>query len=318
MSKSRSRSNPKRKSVPAPAVPGGMPSGPDPAGKPAQLQEAAPAPQPTSPSLPPMATPLPAPPPPDRLEGQRGAYLGKPKTAGDKMLEAGLNPNTGQPLTPQELSMLTSLGLRNQPAPPPAARPPAMPDQQNPAPWSQPAATQELTKAPTMDIIPQFDEKNSLPPGVQISPELSPEEQIAFKKKVWTRYKSQLRGEAAHSELVQTAMPKSVTNDQGQIPWEMVLDAIADIMHEAWMAWSRELATSEEISEQRMARWQAFWVPFGQLRQVSRMPDQYWATRVLCRLFDVLNVQDMTNLQLAGIAVQAPPPTQMNIGSMTR
>jgi len=60
--------------------------------------------------------------------------------------------------------------------------------------------------------------------------------------------------------------------------YDRPLDALA---HRLWTHWSQHIAEEEDVSEERLQRWQALWVPYGELPEVAKETDkrlvkQYW------------------------------------------
>ena len=66
---------------------------------------------------------------------------------------------------------------------------------------------------------------------------------------------------------------------------------LADLEHEQWMAWSRELASTEQLSPERLARWRSQWVPYVELPEEAKDHDRVWADRVLALLERYLDNQ---------------------------
>ncbi|HTU17970.1 MAG TPA: hypothetical protein VMG10_07895 [Gemmataceae bacterium] len=58
-----------------------------------------------------------------------------------------------------------------------------------------------------------------------------------------------------------------------------VLERLAEVEHEQWMAWSQSVAA--EVSAERRQRWQACWVPYGDLPEEMKEQDRIWARKVL-------------------------------------
>ena len=42
---------------------------------------------------------------------------------------------------------------------------------------------------------------------------------------------------------------------------ELLLERLAELEHEQWMAWSRSVA--DEVMPERRRRWEATWVPYN-------------------------------------------------------
>jgi hypothetical protein len=65
-------------------------------------------------------------------------------------------------------------------------------------------------------------------------------------------------------------------------PEELLLEKLAELEHEQWAAWARQVAG--EVSPQRRSRWQAFFVPYAELTEEAREEDRLWARKVLALL----------------------------------
>jgi hypothetical protein len=58
-----------------------------------------------------------------------------------------------------------------------------------------------------------------------------------------------------------------------------LLELLAELEHEQWVAWSKTVAS--EVSEERRRRWQAFWIPYRDLPDDVKEQDRVWARKVL-------------------------------------
>jgi len=47
------------------------------------------------------------------------------------------------------------------------------------------------------------------------------------------------------------------------------------------MEWSKEIAMTEPISEERKVRWKKLWVPYHQLPESVKEQDRVWARKVM-------------------------------------
>jgi glutathione S-transferase len=63
---------------------------------------------------------------------------------------------------------------------------------------------------------------------------------------------------------------------------EPLIERLARIEHEQWMAWSQSVA--DEVSPARRERWQRYWVPYEELPEDIKELDRQWARRVLAEL----------------------------------
>jgi hypothetical protein len=58
-----------------------------------------------------------------------------------------------------------------------------------------------------------------------------------------------------------------------------LLERLAEVEHEQWMAWSQSVA--EEVSAERRQRWQMCWLPYEDLPEEMKEQDRIWARKVL-------------------------------------
>ena len=57
-------------------------------------------------------------------------------------------------------------------------------------------------------------------------------------------------------------------------------EALASIEHDQWIAWSKDLASKETLSPERLARWRSLWVPYEELSEEMKEHDRRWARLV--------------------------------------
>jgi hypothetical protein len=78
---------------------------------------------------------------------------------------------------------------------------------------------------------------------------------------------------------------------------ESLLERLAELEHEQWVAWSK--AVAPEVAEERRRRWQEFYVPYARLPEDVKELDRVWARKVL----KLLEAQ-----ALQGVGLKGPPP----------
>jgi hypothetical protein len=61
-----------------------------------------------------------------------------------------------------------------------------------------------------------------------------------------------------------------------------LLERLAELEHEQWVAWSRAVAA--EVAPERRRRWEACWVPYAELPEEVKEQDRVWARKVLALL----------------------------------
>jgi hypothetical protein len=61
-----------------------------------------------------------------------------------------------------------------------------------------------------------------------------------------------------------------------------LLEWLAHMEHEQWMAWSRSLASSgEKLSDSRLQRWKKLWKPYSKLTPEQKEQDRVWAQEII-------------------------------------
>ena len=62
---------------------------------------------------------------------------------------------------------------------------------------------------------------------------------------------------------------------------EYLLEELAALEHQQWIAWSQTIAANETISVERLMRWQSLWVPYNELSEADKESDRSWAKGVI-------------------------------------
>jgi hypothetical protein len=57
------------------------------------------------------------------------------------------------------------------------------------------------------------------------------------------------------------------------------VERVAEVEHEQWTAWSKAIA--HEVSPERRARWERYWVPYDDLPEDVKEQDRIWARKAL-------------------------------------
>lgn len=60
-----------------------------------------------------------------------------------------------------------------------------------------------------------------------------------------------------------------------------LLEKLAELEHDQWIKWSREIAKRENISPKTISRWTNYWVPYCNLVDDVKEFDRVWARKVL-------------------------------------
>ena len=83
-------------------------------------------------------------------------------------------------------------------------------------------------------------------------------------------------------------------------------EKLAKLEHEQWVAWSKDLAEKEKLSESRIERWKKYWIPYEQLSEDVKEHDRVWARKVLVAL-GVLCSKCGSEMVEAGVNLYACP-----------
>lgn len=60
-----------------------------------------------------------------------------------------------------------------------------------------------------------------------------------------------------------------------------LLEKLAELEHEQWIAWSKDIASKEKLSPERLKRWKSLWVPYKELSEEMKEFDREWARKVI-------------------------------------
>lgn len=61
---------------------------------------------------------------------------------------------------------------------------------------------------------------------------------------------------------------------------KQMIEDLAELEHEIWVNWSRDIARTESISMPRLKRWKALWKPYSQLTEEQKEEDRVLARRI--------------------------------------
>ena len=60
---------------------------------------------------------------------------------------------------------------------------------------------------------------------------------------------------------------------------EKLREVFAEIEHEQWIAWSKNIAETENITPARLERWQKLWRPYSELTEAEKDQDREWGDK---------------------------------------
>ena len=82
----------------------------------------------------------------------------------------------------------------------------------------------------------------------------------------------------------------------------LLIEVLAKHFHGAWMSWSQTIANEEDISGDRHARWEQYWVPYDELDDDVQDTDREFAEDALEDLLDHLPDQDVRDATIDQLA----------------
>ena len=62
---------------------------------------------------------------------------------------------------------------------------------------------------------------------------------------------------------------------------EKLREPLADLEHQQWMEWSKNICNNERISEDRLDKWAHLWKDYKKLSQEQKEKDRIWADKVI-------------------------------------
>jgi hypothetical protein len=72
--------------------------------------------------------------------------------------------------------------------------------------------------------------------------------------------------------------PERTLTDEG------LIESLAELEHEQWMAWADSIMKSEVISASRHERWSSLMIPYAELSEEMKEHDRTWARKALAIL----------------------------------
>jgi len=78
---------------------------------------------------------------------------------------------------------------------------------------------------------------------------------------------------AATVAVVSYAWARGSNSDRAAV------ERVAEVEHEQWTTWSKSVA--HEVSPERRARWEKYWIPYKDLPDDVKEQDRVWARKAL-------------------------------------
>ena len=66
--------------------------------------------------------------------------------------------------------------------------------------------------------------------------------------------------------------------------YKQLIEWLADLEHQQWMAWSKNIVNSEKISEDRLDRWARLWKSYNKLTAEQKEQDREWAEKIITEM----------------------------------
>lgn len=60
-----------------------------------------------------------------------------------------------------------------------------------------------------------------------------------------------------------------------------LLEDLSELEHKQWMDWSKNIADSEHINQEREKRWEDLWVPYDDLSEADKDKDREWGNKAI-------------------------------------
>ena len=78
------------------------------------------------------------------------------------------------------------------------------------------------------------------------------------------------------------------------LKFAMLIETLARLEHKQWVEWSKEIALTETISDERRKRWTTLWVDYDNLPESMKEEDRKWAKEVLSVILPLLQLSRRT------------------------
>lgn len=60
-----------------------------------------------------------------------------------------------------------------------------------------------------------------------------------------------------------------------------IREQLANLEHQQWGDWSKTIAHNENLSTERLRRWQKLWVPYSELTEEQKDQNRVYADKVI-------------------------------------
>src|SRR3990167_6022405 len=63
--------------------------------------------------------------------------------------------------------------------------------------------------------------------------------------------------------------------------YKQLRESLADIEHQQWIHWSKDISSKEKLSDSRLKRWGKLWKKYKKLTFEEKEQDREWADKIL-------------------------------------
>src|SRR3989304_6145007 len=72
-----------------------------------------------------------------------------------------------------------------------------------------------------------------------------------------------------------------MTTNPDDVGFGKLREFLADMEHQQWIYWSKDIASKEKLSDSRLKRWKKLWKPYKKLTFEEKEQDREWADKIL-------------------------------------
>lgn len=69
----------------------------------------------------------------------------------------------------------------------------------------------------------------------------------------------------------------------------MTREKLAELEHDQWVYWSKDIAATEQITPARLERWKQLWCPYSELTEAQKDQDREWGDKAQSIVFKDLD-----------------------------
>jgi len=82
--------------------------------------------------------------------------------------------------------------------------------------------------------------------------------------------------------MKKTILKKIIREEIEKIKLDKELyEELASLEHDQWVGWAKDIAETEDINSERLARWKDLFVPYAELPDKEKEKDREWVNKVM-------------------------------------